>query len=100
MVVEEKMKCHKRENYVLGTMCTVENFYFIGVGDTLPCDKPSSLKCVHIGHADSVVRTPAFLSPGGETPCHSALEHKRMESLGEAAPRPVSIHLVILHREL
>ena len=37
VVVEEKMKCHKRENYALGTMCTVENFYFIGVGDTLHC---------------------------------------------------------------
>lgn len=28
----------QKGNYALGTMCTVENFYFVSVGDTLPCD--------------------------------------------------------------
>ena len=39
VVVDEKMKCHNRKNYALGTMGTVENFYFIGVvGDMLHCN--------------------------------------------------------------
>lgn len=36
VVVEERIKCHKRENHALGMKHTTENLYFIGVaGESL-----------------------------------------------------------------